>query len=350
MNSRLSLGFILSRQLRLGILFCSLFLNLYLAAQPSNNPIVVRVAVVDEMDWVDEIDALGTLKSKESVDLTATVTELVTNILFKDGDIVKEGDVIFEMNASEEKAQIKEQMALLLEAEKQLERRQKLAETGALPQSELDLAIAERDTIAARIEAIQSRVDSRLIRAPFDGKLGLIDISRGMLAQPGTVLAQLDDTSSMKLDFTVPSRFLSTIQEGLRIEAKTSAYQDRIFRAKIDTVSNRIDPMSRSIEARALIENENQLLRSGMLMTINLKKSPRRALVIPEEALMNKGNDHFVFLVDRNKPEKVNLKKVVIGARKKGSVEILEGLSNADKVVTHGIVKLRDGVSVQYDQ
>lgn len=308
-------------------------------------PVIVKVASLKP--YADEIEALGTLKANESVELTSSVTEIVKRVSFEDSQRVMKGDVLLEMDTAEELAELAEQESIMAEAERQVQRLKPLIEQGAastsaLTESERDVAGAK-----ARIQAINSRIEQRIIKAPFDGVLGLRNISVGALAQPGSIIATIDDDRVMKLDFSVPEVFLSTLKPGVMIEAKTEAYPDTVFEGKIANVDSRIDPVTRSIQARALIDNEEGLLKPGLLMKIELQKNPREALLIPEESLITDGPDHFVFVVVESGGKKsVERRKVQIGTRSYGEAEILSGLAPGEQIVTHGTLRLRNGSPV----
>lgn len=309
-------------------------------------PVVVTVA--QKGDFADEIEALGTLRANESVDLTAAVTEIVTKISFDDNQRVQRGDILIEMDAAEELAELAEQQSFVKEARRQLERLAPLVKKRAASPAALDEQRRELETAQARVKAIQSRIDQRIIKAPFDGILGLRNISVGSLAQPGVMITTIDDDSEMKLDFSVPEVFLSTLKPGVGIKATTEAYQDTLFEGTILYVDSRIDPVTRSIQARALLDNTEGLLKPGLLMQVELQKDPRKALLIPEESLISDGPDSFVFVVrEQEGKATAERRKVKLGTRHYGEAEILEGLSEGEQIITQGTLRVREGAPLQ---
>jgi membrane fusion protein (multidrug efflux system) len=309
----------------------------------------VIVVEIEESALVDEVEALGTLRANESVTISSTVTELVERIYFDDGQRVNKGDVIIEMDAAEELAQMVEERSRLNQAERELARAKGLVESGAVSESAFDEAQRAFDAATARITAIQSRIDQRILRAPFDGLTGLRMISPGALAQPGTVITTIDDTSLMKLDFFVPSVFLETLRVGLPIEASARAFPDLVFSGEIRGIDSRIDPVTRSIMVRAVIPNQENLLRPGLLMQVNLSKNQRRALTVPEEAVTLDGSNASVWRIETGPDGLTVAQKVPIelGVRQYGEVEVLSGLASGDQVVTHGVDRLRPGAVVR---
>lgn len=311
-------------------------------------PTEVIVAEARRVPFVDDIEALGTLRANESVALTASVTDTVSALHFDDGERVDAGKVLVEMTDAEEQAQLREARALLAEAQSQYRRVQSLATQGTAAKSLLDERARELQTARARLKAIESRLSDRLIKAPFAGVIGLRNISVGALVEPGDLITTLDDDSILKLDLNVPSVYLSTLRPGIPVKATTRAYGDRQFEGTVRAIDSRVDPITRSVTARVLIDNDERLLKPGMLMLVTLQKNPRETLVIPEEALMPLGRDQFVFVVAADEEARTaDRRQIRIGARRPGEVEVLDGLVEGDMVITHGTLRVRPGAAVR---
>ena len=198
---------------------------------------------------------------------------------------------------------------------------------------------AEANVAAARV-----RSGDRRIIAPFSGIVGTRRISVGALVSPGPVVTTLDNISKVKLDFSIPETFMTSLQPGLDIEAGASAYPGEISKGKVVAVESRIDPVTRSVSVRAVIDNTDVHLRPGMLMIVQLIKDRRESLMIPEAALLAESDQQFVFTIDNQNV--VTRLKVVIGRRRAGSVEISEGLHEGYIVVKEGLQDLRPGSKV----
>lgn len=314
------------------------------ARGPGAAPVGVTVAELRTVDWIDRIEALGTTRANESVVLSAKVTEVVDKVGFEDGDRVESGQVLVDLSGRAEVAQLEEARVQLKEAEQQLERQRALVEQGTITRSQLDQQTALRDAAKARMQAIRARLADRVITAPFDGVLGFRQVSPGTLVTPGTPIATLDDISTIKLDFSVPETFLSALAPGQTIEARSVAFPDMRFNGTVTTVDSRVDPVTRSVVVRARIPNPDSKLRPGMLLTVELLKPTRKALAIPELALIQIGTRAFVYVVqDDNTVAQVDIEA---GARRRGEVEIVSGLAEGARVVVEGTVKLRPGASV----
>lgn len=309
------------------------------AAPPT--PVFVTEARLER--FVDRIEALGTLRANESVLLTVSVTETVTALHFDDGERVTAGQVLVEMTSGEEHAQLEEARATVAEARRQYQRIKSLEAKKTAAESLLDQRQREWETGRARLAGIESRLADRLVRAPFAGVVGLRNVSVGTLVEPGDVITTLDDDSVMKLDFPVPSAYLGTLTTGLPIEASTRAWDGRSFTGMVKSIDSRVDPVTRSIMVRALLPNPDHALRPGMLMQVEMLKNAREALVIPEESLVPSGDRQFVMVVDRVQGNTVERRAIRIGTRRPGAVEVIDGLTPGEMVITDGTLKVRPG-------
>ncbi len=314
----------------------------------AQNATKVVVAPVEQSDFSDPVDSLGTLRANESVMITANVSDVITAIHFTDNQNVEKGDVLVEMANLEEAALLEEARSNLEEAAQQLERVRPLVERGISSQSVLDERRRDYRSAQARLRAVESRLADRLITAPFSGATGLRNISVGALVTPGTPITTLDDLSHMKMDFDVPERFLDSLVPGLAVRAVAAAYPEQVFEGEIASIDSRVDPVTRAVRVRALLNNDDHLLRPGMLMRVSVARNPRETLVIPEIAVTMEGEDHFVFVVSQDEAGDniVQRRQIEVGSRRQGDIEVLAGLSAGDLVITHGTMKVRHGSQV----
>lgn len=308
-------------------------------APPQN--VVVAPAVKDR--FVDRVEALGTTFANESVTVTASVSDKIVEIHFEDGQEVEEGQLLVAQRRDEQRAALAAAEAVLAERRTAYNRARELESRQYAATAQLEERLAALREAEANRDGAAARLADREIRAPFEGVVGLRNISVGTLVTPGDVITTLDDIDPIKLDFTVPAAYLSTIRPGLEIIASTAALPDSMFHGKVHSVSTQVDRISRSITARALIENKNRALKPGLLMVVQMLKNPRNAVVVPEEALVPSGTLNFVFVVTGDAAER---REVTIGARRPGEVEILGGLAAGERIVTQGTMRLRDGQKV----
>jgi membrane fusion protein (multidrug efflux system) len=192
---------------------------------------------------------------------------------------------------------------------------------------------------------VLARLSDRLILAPFSGVLGFRQVSPGQLLQPNTAITTLDDISTIKLDFTVPESFLGAVTSGARVFARAASYPDREFEGEIRSVGSRVDPVTRAIQVRAHIPNDDRALRPGMLLTVRIVMAERQSLVVPENAVYQIQDRHYVYVVGDDLVARE--REFEAGERRFGIVEVVGGLEPGERVVTEGIVKLRDGTKVR---
>lgn len=313
------------------------------AAPPAATPVFVTTAEIQTIE--DRIEALGTLRANESVELTASVTETVTAISFDDGDRVEAGQILAEMTSGEEHAQLEEARVTVDEAKRQYQRIKSLRAQQSASESQLDEQRRVWEASRARLTAIESRLADRLILAPFSGVVGLRNVSVGALVTPGDLITTLDDDSVMKLDFPLPAVYLGVIRPDMPVKALTRTWQGRVFEGSVKSIDSRVDPVTRTVIVRALLSNPDHALRPGMLMKVELFSAQRQSIVLPEECLVAKGKEHFVFVVSAE-DNTVQRRQVRIGTRRPGQVEIIEGLSVGELVITDGTLKVRPGSQV----
>lgn len=320
-----------------------LLLALWLPAAAGAAATEVIVAVAKPARFEDRIEALGTLKANESVQISSTITETVSAVHFNDGDRVAAGTPLVEMTSNEEHAQLEEARATVDEARRQYERVQSLQQQGTAAAALLDERRRDLDTARARLAAIESRLADRLIKAPFAGVIGLRNVSIGALVEPGDAIATLDDDGVMKLEFAVPSVYLAALRTGLAVSATSAAFDARAFRGTLTAVDSRVDPATRAILVRAALPNADRALRPGLLMNVELFANPRDSLAVPEEALTGLGDRQFVFVVDTAHDNAVERREVRLGARRPGFAEIVAGLKAGERVITQGAAKVKPG-------
>jgi membrane fusion protein (multidrug efflux system) len=304
----------------------------------------VITAKVQEAEFSAAVEALGTAKANEAIDIVAKASNRVTAIHFREGQYVQRGAVLLELDADEARADLQVAEAALSDSLGQVKRARELALTQVLSAQQVEQLESTLQANEARVAASRARLNELIIRAPFSGKVGLRNVSVGSLVGPGTVITTLDDTSVMKLDFSVPETVLSSIASGLEVQAKSAAYTNETFRGRVLTVGSRVDPVTRSVTVRAQIPNRDGKLKPGMFMTVQLMHGSGKTMVLPEQALVPERDKQFVFGVRDGKAYKT---EIVVGRRRPGEVEVLRGLAVGDEVIVEGTQKVRDGVAVR---
>ncbi|MFT6771653.1 MAG: membrane fusion protein (multidrug efflux system), partial [Congregibacter sp.] len=211
-----------------------------------------------------------------------------------------------------------------------------LARKNQVAQTDLDSATTEVEVLRHQLSELGAQVADLTIVAPFSGVLGLREVSEGALASVGQRLTTLDDISRMRLQFTVPARYLGVLQSGMTVVARSAAFKED-FVGQLSAVGSRVDPVARAITARAEVPNDDGLLRAGLLMEIEITGESNTVLMVPEESLQSRAARHFVWKVDG---EQALRSEVEIGARIPGWVVILDGVSEGEQIVRDGVIRL----------
>lgn len=298
--------------------------------------------------WSDPLEALGTLRAKESVTLSATVTETIVEINFQDGQHIERGQLLIRLQDAEAQAQLRAAQALSDERRNATVRAAQLQQRNLAARAEVEDTQARLRQAEADAQALEARLANYQITAPFSGRVGFRNISTGALVTPGMELVTLDKLDVMKLDFSVPERFLGRLSEGLSLSATSAAFPNDVFNGHIASIGTRIDPVSRSVSVRAKLKNPEGKLRPGMLMEVVVQQRVRDTIVLPEAAIKPSGDRHYVMLVDQQEDTpRLEQRAVTVGERRYGDVEILEGIDAGDLVVVHGLQMAREGQTVR---
>jgi len=336
--------------LLIAVLLClGLVVYLYLPNDVSqqvrqSNATLVKVHRATEVEFEVVVEALGTGKANESVVITTQTSDIVYKINFDDGDRVKAGQVLLTLIDLEEKARLAALDVDLQEANRQLKRVANLAKNNVASEQLLDEQQAEVNALIAEMNVLKTQMLALEVRAPFDGVLGLRQVSVGALVRPGDAITTLDDLSILKVDFNIAEVHLPSVAIGQNIRATSIAYPGETFTGQILSIGSRVDPATRAIQIRANINNQDFKLRPGMLLQINLQKKLLTTLVLPEASVVPVEDKHFLFVV---KDDAVTKREVKTGLRKPGIVQIISGLEEGELVVIEGALKLRDGSKVK---
>lgn len=305
---------------------------------------IVLTSGIEKRPFGATIEAVGTAMANESVEITSKTSNTITAIRFTEGQRVQAGAILVEFDRAQAAAAVAEAEANLAESRNQYARGRDLSVTQALSKAQLDQLETSVKTGEARLAAARARLADTVIRAPFSGRTGFRRVSVGGLVNPGSVITTLDDSSLIKLEFTLPQTFLKDLAVNLAVEASAEGLGEQIFTGKISTIGSRIDPVSRSITVRAEIPNANGELKPGLFMKVRVRAATVPTLMIPEEALVPEQGRSFVFIVDGERAKRI---EVTTGGREPGSVAILSGLNGDETLIVEGMQRIRDGAAVR---
>lgn len=303
---------------------------------------VVRLAptVVKE-----DLQAVGSLRSNESVILRPEVSGRIASIGFKDGQLVRKGQLLIGLDATLNEAEVAQARAEYDLALSNLKRSEDLASRKFISSSAQETATSNAQVAEARLRLAQARLSKMRIVAPFDGSVGIRNVSLGDYVKDGTDLVNVEDVRLLKVDFRLPERNYSQVHVGQTIEVVADALPNERWQGRIEAINPKVDADGRSLEVRALLENTSGKLRPGMFVRVRVIVGERsNALLVPEEAIVPQGAEFFVFKVVDGAARRVPVK---IGVRRDAMVEILDGLSAGDQVVTAGMRLSRDGQPVR---
>ncbi|MGI9343481.1 MAG: efflux RND transporter periplasmic adaptor subunit [Gammaproteobacteria bacterium] len=309
-----------------------------------SGPVAVIVTEVAAQSYVDRFTALGTARANESIEVTSRISSVVTGIHFEEGQQVEARALLVELDNAEIRADLTRAEASLKQKNSQFKRSQTLGTTRVVSDAELEELEAGVLMAEADVRAARARLSNSMIRAPFAGTVGLRRISLGDLVGPDTLITTLDDTDTIKLEFTIPETFLASLETGMPIEAHSNVYTDRRFVGEVSTIDPRIDPVTRALTVIAKLPNDDNAVRPGMFLTVAVEKERDNVLLIPEEALVPRQGRQFVFVIQDGKAVE---RQVELGARAPGLAEVRSGLAAGDTIVTEGTQKVRNGAAVQ---
>lgn len=319
------------------------------ASSAAAAPVAVDVARVTSARLVDDVNAVGTLRSNESVVIRPEVSGRIVKLNFADGQQVRKGQLLIAFDSTVNQAEVQQARAELGIARANYERIADLAKQKFMSDRARDESLANVHVLEAKLALAQARLSKLEIRAPFSGIVGIRNVSVGDYVRDGTDLVNLEDISSVKVDFRVPERYADVIGKGQAIEVMVDALPGKPFHAKVDAVDPQVDSAGRSALLRGRIENPEGRLKPGMFARVRLILAEREnALLVPEESIVPQGGKMTVWkIVDGNAVRT----EVKTGLRRAAKVEITQGLNLNDIVVTAGQIRLsKDGTPVRIVQ
>ncbi|RYG09666.1 MAG: efflux RND transporter periplasmic adaptor subunit, partial [Caulobacteraceae bacterium] len=286
-------------------------------------------------------------RGRRSVNITSSTSELITRVMFTDGQRVAAGTPLVQLQAGEEVADVAAARAQVARARTMYERYQQLGDRGFASPMMVEQYETELESAQATLAATQARSGDRTIRAPFAGVLGLSTVTAGTLINPGAVITTLDDIDVVRVDFPIPERYLAVLRAGAPITATIDAYGDEVFTGRIALVDTRVNEQNRSVVARAEIPNPGARIRPGMAVRVAVQQGVRQGVAVPEAAVQYEGDGAFVYrIANGGRGSTAQRVEVDTGVVEGGFVEILSGLNANDRVVGSGLNRIQPGAPV----
>ncbi|KJB97396.1 efflux RND transporter periplasmic adaptor subunit [Skermanella aerolata] len=324
------------------------------ATEARSSPSAVKVEVAEARlgEIAEVIEAVGTTRPIQSIDVIADASGRIDEILFETGQRVEQGQPLVRLDRGIQEANLAGAEAELADIRVQLERARQLVTSRAVSEARVDELEAAFLAAEARVAAERQRLRDRTTNAPFSGVVGLREGDVGARITDTTVLTRLDDLSVIELEFQVPERFFGAIRLGQTVKATSTAFPDTVFAGQVAAIDTRIDAVSRSFRVRAELPNSDAGLPGGLFMLARITLTTRPdAVLIPEESVMAEGRTTFVYRIAGTPAEpKAERIEIRIGQRRVGEVEVVEGLAAGDRVVTAGLQRLRSGAPVRLSE
>lgn len=313
---------------------------------------VTTVEAVEAI-WQPTLDAIATLAPVEGVTLGADADGIISRIAVENGASVKAGDLLLEFDSSVEKAQLAASEARLAIAKLDRDRAAELREKNTNSQAELDQADAQLKQTDADVKALRAQLAKKQVLAPFDGRVGIRLVNVGQFVSRGAALLPLQKLNPIYVNFTIPQRYLPQLVVGQETSVRVDAFGDRVFKGKILAINPQVDAASRNVAVQAIVENPDEVLRSGMFARVEvLLPVTTPTVVLPATAIAYASYGNSVFVVEKIKQdgkefEGVRQIMVKLGATRGDQVAIVEGLKPGQIVVSSGVFKLRNNAPVQ---
>jgi membrane fusion protein (multidrug efflux system) len=321
------------------------------AGNASGGPVPVEVGKVEVMTLYDDAQAVGSLRSRQGVMLRPEVSGRISKLGFVDGQAVKRGQLLVQLDDTLQQAQVKQAMAQASIARTNLQRNRELVAQNFVSQSAVDQTAAALEVAEAQVALARAQLSRMRIVAPFDGIAGIGLVNLGDYVKDGADLVNIEDVSSMLVDFRLPERLLSRLKIGQPVDVVLDGMPGRNFAGQVEAVDSQLDADGRSLLVRARLDNRDRVLRPGMFARTRIVFAMRdKALVVPEEALVPQGGKQYLVKVIETPNGKLTQRiEAKLGLRVPGKAEIVEGLNAGDVVITAGQAKVMraDGVPIK---
>jgi membrane fusion protein (multidrug efflux system) len=317
-------------------------------------PESVTSLVAKEEEWVPALKAVGSTAAVQGVTVSTDQPGIVHKINFESGQTVKEGDLLVQLEVSQEQAQLRSAEAQMRLAGANLLRQQNLLKSRVSSQADYDSAQAQYDQAVARVEEVKALIDKKTIRAPFSGVLGIRAVNLGQYLQSGAQVAPLQSLDPIYVNFWLPQQYLGRITAGQLVHVQADGLPDVKFDGKINALDAVIDEATRNVRVQATLPNPQGRLRPGMFVNTEVPlASTTSHIVLPATAIQYAPYGDMVYIIDDIKgPDGktyrgVRQQVVKVGESRGDRVAILSGVNAGEEVVTSGVFKLRPGAPVQ---
>jgi len=329
-----------------------------IASSPKPGPQTVSTTKAQLLDWQPQLNAVASLSPVRGVDLSSEIAGLVRQVSFHSGQNVKAGEVLVELNADVERAQMRTLEAAVDLAELVLARDKAQLAAQAVSQAQVDADTADLKSKRAQLAQAQATLDKKTVRAPFAGRLGISTVVPGQYLNVGDKIVTLQTLQPIYADFSLPQQRLSQLSVSQRVQLRTDAYPGQTFAGRINAISPKVDTGTRNVQVQATLDNPQAKLLPGMFGNLGVNVGePMRTLTLPQAAITYNPYGATVFVIkpaekagpDGKKPLQASQVFVTTGETRGDQVAVTKGLQAGDEVVTSGQLKLKNGTPVLID-
>jgi|SRR5690554_1604262 len=309
----------------------------------TNAPLPVKAYIIKPQTLANNVLTSGTILANEEVELKSEESGKITNIYFKEGSRVKKGDLLVKINDAELQAQLEKAKYNLKLLEDREYRQRVLLEREAISKEDYEVSLNELNVVKADIELIKAQIEKTEIRAPFDGIIGLRNVSEGSFVNTNTIIATLQNINPVKIDFAIPEKYAGIVKTGDLVRFKIVG-RDEIYTAKVYAIEPKIDPLTRTLKLRAVYSNPAGNILPGSFADVELiLEKIDNAIMVPTHSIVPELKSQKVFLYKNGQAVSQN---VEIGTRTDQRVQIVSGLKENDTLITSGILQIRPGMPV----
>lgn len=319
-------------------------------------PQTVTVATATLNSWEKTLSAVGSLEAVQGMSISAELAGKVDQLSFQSGAWVKAGELILQQDISEERAALRAADSRARLALKNLQRSRALKDEDVVTESVLDDRVADHEQAVAEVERINAIIAKKTIRAPFDGRLGIRLVDRGEVLETGQPIVSLQSMDPIYINFRLPQQKIDELETGLNVHAYMSASDDYSISGRITALNANVDPDTRNIQVQATLANPDERLRPGMFIRVDVLMPEREpVLTIPATAVLHAPYSDSVFVVDASdsesdqSPHTLRQQFVQLGEKKGDFIAVIDGLEPGEIVVSTGVFRLRNGMSVAID-
>jgi membrane fusion protein, multidrug efflux system len=314
----------------------------------------VSSAVVKEEDWAPTLSSVGSISPVQGAMVATELAGVVSQIAFENGAIAKKGDLLVQLDASAEEAQLRSAEADLELARADVDRSRDLAARKVISKAESDATESKFKQKGATVDQMRSMITKKTLRAPFDGQLGIRQVNTGQMINAGQQIVALTSLDPVFVDFALPQQYLGRLSPGLEVEVRTDAIPGREFKGKLTAINSMVDIGTRNVSLQATLANPDHVLRPGIFAKVEVVLPEKnKALIIPGTAVSYAPYGDSVFVIETKKDPKTGKESqairqqfVRVGEGRGDLVSITQGLKAGETVVATGVFKLRNGMAV----